>query len=43
VILRPSGADWLTVRFGTPQDVDFIAALVAVAELAPAPGVAAAR
>lgn len=40
VILRPSGADWLTVRFASAEDVDLILSLVQHAERAhrPPPG-----
>lgn len=43
VTLRPSGADWITVRFDTPGDVELIAELLEIAERAhrPPPGVAA--
>ena len=43
VTLRPSGADWITVRFETTGDVELIAELVEIAERAhrPPPGVAA--
>lgn len=43
VTLRPSGADWITVRFGTPDDMELIAQLVEIAVRAhrPPPGVAA--
>jgi predicted dehydrogenase len=34
VELRPSGADWITVRFATRGDVDFVAELVDVAAVA---------
>jgi hypothetical protein len=32
VVLRPSGTDWITVRFKTPDDVDFVSELVSRAE-----------
>lgn len=40
VTLRPSGADWLTVRIKTGADIDFIIELVSEAERAhrPPPG-----
>jgi hypothetical protein len=43
VRLRPSGGDWITVRFDSTADVDFVVELVTVAEQAhrPAPGVMA--
>lgn len=37
VELRPSGADWITVRFATQEDVAFIADLVEVAAQAHRP------
>jgi hypothetical protein len=40
VILRPSGADWMTLRFMSPRDVERIIELARVAATAhaPAPG-----
>src|ERR1051326_5200649 len=32
VFLRPSGADWITVRFATAADIDFVVELVTLAE-----------
>jgi hypothetical protein len=42
VTLRPSGADWISVRFDSADDLDFILDLVtlAAAALRPPPGVA---
>jgi hypothetical protein len=37
VTLRPSGADWLTIRFRWPEDLDFVVDLVTVAEKAHRP------
>jgi hypothetical protein len=37
VTLRPSGADWITVRFDSPDDLDFIVELAALAEQAHLP------
>ncbi len=34
VTLRPSGADWLTVRYESAQDVDSVIELVEIAERA---------
>jgi hypothetical protein len=31
VDLRPSGADWITVRFSSPDDVSFVVDLVTIA------------
>jgi hypothetical protein len=41
VLLRPSGADWITVHFETGDDLDFVASLVELAAQAhrPPPGV----
>jgi hypothetical protein len=43
VRLRPSGADWITVRFDATADLNFVVELVTAAEHAhrPAPGVKA--
>ncbi|MDP9235938.1 MAG: DUF5519 family protein [Chloroflexota bacterium] len=43
VVLRPSGADWMTLLFTSPRDVEWIIELarVAAAAHAPAPGVPA--
>jgi Family of unknown function (DUF5519) len=37
VILRPRGADWMTVRFTSPRDVEWIVELARVAAAAHAP------
>jgi hypothetical protein len=42
VTLRPSGADWLTVRFRSPEDLDIVVDLVTVAEKAHRPPAGAA-
>jgi hypothetical protein len=43
VVLRPSGADWITVQIAGPEDIGFVVGLVVVAEEAhrPPEGVAA--
>ena len=43
ITLRPSGADWLTVKVGNVTDVELVVELVALAEQAhcPPPGVLA--